>query len=327
MTSTQLGRQRPIRLGVVMDPIESITVKKDTTLALLLAAQARQFELFYFEQQDLFLLSGDAYGRARRLSVYDDQQHWFDFHNECECELPLAELDVILMRKDPPFDMEYIYSSYILECAEASGTLVVNRPQSLRDANEKLFTAYFPQCCPATLVTRDASRVKAFLAEQGDIIVKPPDGMGGAGVFRLRQDDPNISVVLETLTDHGRKLLLAQRYLPEIVDGDKRILLINGEPVPYALARMPAAGETRANLAAGGTGIGKELSERDRWICAQVGPTLRSKGLLFVGLDVIGDSLTEINVTSPTCVRELDAQFGLDIGGQLMDVIVEKLTA
>ena len=325
MTSKQLGQQRQRRLAVVMDPIESITVKKDTTLALLLAAQAREFELFYFEQQDLFLISGQAYGRARRLSVRDNQHHWFDFHDDYE--LPLAELDVILMRKDPPFDMEYIYSSYILERAEASGTLVVNRPQSLRDANEKLYTAYFPQCCPPTLVTRTASRVKTFLAEHGDIIVKPPDGMGGAGIFRLRRDDPNINVILETLTDYGRKLLLAQRYLPEIVDGDKRILLVDGEPVPYALARLPAAGETRANLAAGGTGIGIELSERDRWICAQVGPTLRSKGLLFVGLDVIGDSLTEINVTSPTCVRELDTQFGLDIGGQLIDTILQKLNS
>jgi glutathione synthase len=312
-----------VQLGVVMDPIEAITFKKDTTFAMLLAAQARGWVLHYLEQQDLFLRDGEAWGRVRRLQVQDKAARWFDLTGEGE--RPLAELDVILMRKDPPFDMEYIYSTYLLEQAETRGVLVVNRARSLRDANEKLFTAHFPQCCPPTLVTREPQRIKDFLAEQGDIIVKPPGNMGGASVFRLRQDDPNVNVILETLTGRGRHLILAQRFIPEIRQGDKRILLIDGEPVPYALARIPAPGETRGNLAAGGRGEGVALSARDRWICAQVGPTLRERGLLFVGLDVIGDYLTEINVTSPTCARELDALYGLDIGGDLMTAIARRL--
>ena len=307
------------KLGVVMDPIATITIKKDTTFAMLLAAQARGWELYYFEQADLYALGGQASGRARRLSVQDDQYGWFTFHGEQE--LPLAELDAILMRKDPPFDMEYIYTTYLLELAESAGTLVVNKPRSLRDANEKCFALHFPQCSPPTLVSREPARLKTFLGEHADIVVKPLDGMGGASVFRLRPQDPNLNVILETLTAHGRRLTMAQRYIPEVTAGDKRILLIDGEPVPYALARIPQAGETRANLAAGGRGEGVPLSERDRWICAQVAPTLRAMGLLFVGLDVIGDWLTEINVTSPTCARELDAQFGLDIGGELMAAI------
>jgi glutathione synthase len=312
-----------VKLGVVMDPIETITVKKDTTFALLLAAQARHWPVYYFEQRDLFLRDGRSYGRMRQLSVKDDDSDWFQFDGEIE--QALDQLDVILMRKDPPFDMEYIYTTYMLERAEAAGVLVVNRPQSLRDANEKLFTAVFPQCCPATLVTREMERIRSFLREHGDIIVKPPDGMGGAGIFRLRTDDPNIGVVLETLTQRNQRLVMAQRYIPEISQGDKRILLIDGEPIPYALARMPAAGETRANLAAGGKGVGVKINDRDRWICQQVGPVLRDKGLLFVGLDVIGDYLTEINVTSPTCARELDAQFDLDIGTELMNAIEKRL--
>ncbi len=312
-----------VSLGVVMDPIAAIHYKKDTTLALLLAARARGWTVHYFEQRDLYLRDGRPRGRARLLEVRADPRDWFRFDGERE--LPLEQLDVILMRKDPPFDMEYIYTTYMLELAEAGGALVVNKPQALRDTNEKLSTARFPQCCPPALVTSDHDRVKAFLAEQGDIVVKPPEGMGGTRVFRLRADDPNINVVLETLTGHGRHYLIAQRYLPEIKSGDKRILLIDGEPVPYALARLAAAGETRANLAVGGVGVGVELSERDRWICQQVGPALREQGLVFVGLDVIGDYLTEINVTSPTCVRELDEAFGLDIGGQLMDAIAARL--
>jgi len=310
------------KLGVVMDPIATITIKKDTTFAMLLAAQARGWELYYFEQADLYALGDQASGRARRLSVQDDQYGWFTFHGEQE--LPLAELDAILMRKDPPFDMEYIYTTYLLELAESAGTLVVNKPRSLRDANEKCFTLRFPQCSPPTLVSREPARLKTFLGEHADIVVKPLDGMGGASVFRLRPQDPNLNVILETLTAHGRRLTMAQRYIPEVTAGDKRILLIDGEPVPYALARIPQAGETRANLAAGGRGEGVPLSERDRWICAQVAPTLRAMGLLFVGLDVIGDWLTEINVTSPTCARELDAQFGLDIGGELMAAIERR---
>jgi glutathione synthase len=313
-----------IKLGVVMDPIATITIKKDTTFAMLLAAQARGWEVHYFEPTDLYARADQAFGRSRLLSVEDDPQGWFAFHGERD--LPLAELDVILMRQDPPFDMEYIYTTYLLELAERAGALVVNQPRGLRDANEKFFALHFPQCCPPTLVSREPARHKQFLDEHGDLVVKPLDGMGGASVFRLRRDDPNRNVILETLTAHGRRSTMAQRYLPEVVTtGDQRILLIDGEPVPYALARIPQAGETRANLAAGGRGEGVPLGERERWICAQVAPRLREMGLLFVGLDVIGGYLTEINVTSPTCARELDARFGLDIGGTLMEVIGQRL--
>ncbi len=312
-----------IQIGVVMDPIDTITIKKDTTFAMLLAAQARGWTIHYFEQKDLYLRDDQAWGFSRLLSVQDDPKGWFQFHDQRE--LALGELDVLLMRKDPPFDMEYIYSTYILERAEAAGAMVVNPPRGLRDANEKLFTAWFPQCCPPTLVSREHPRIKDFLNEHGDIIVKPLGGMGGASVFRIQREDPNLNVILETLTDHGRHFTMAQRYIPEITAGDRRILLIDGEPVPYALARIPAAGETRANLAAGGRGVGVELNERERWICAQVAPKLRETNLLFVGLDVIGDYLTEINVTSPTCARELDAQFGLDICGDLMEAIAARL--
>jgi glutathione synthase len=312
-----------LKLGVVMDPISAITIKKDTTFAMLLAAQARGWELHYFEQADLYALGDLAFGRSRRLSVQDDKSGWFILHEERD--LPLAELDVILMRKDPPFDMEYIYTTYLLELAEKAGVLIANQPRSLRDANEKFFALHFPQCGPPTMVAREPMRLKAFLEEQADIVVKPLDGMGGASVFRLQQGDPNLNVILETLTAHGRRLTMAQCYVREVIAGDKRILLIDGEPVPYALARIPQAGETRANLAAGGRGEGVPLSDRDRWICGQVAPRLREMGLLFVGLDVIGDYLTEINVTSPTCARELDAQFGLDIGGDLMAAIARRL--
>ncbi len=311
-----------IKLGVVMDPIASIKIKKDTTFAMLLAAQARGWELHYFEQGDLYAQQGRAYGRSSLLRVQDDINDWF--HCAAQREIALEELDIILMRKDPPFDMEYIYSTYLLELAEQRGVLVANKPQSLRDANEKLFALQFPQCCPPTLVSRDLQRFKAFLAEHGDIVVKPLDGMGGASVFRLRHADPNLGVILETLTAHGQRLSMAQRYIPEVVAGDKRILLIDGEPIPYALARIPQSGETRANLAAGGRGEGVALSERDQWICQQVAPRLRAMGLLFVGLDVIGDYLTEINVTSPTCARELDAQFGLNIGDAFMAALEQR---
>lgn len=314
-----------IRLGVVMDPIADITVKKDTTLALLLAAQKRGWTLHYMEMADLGFRNGAPMARMAELSVRDDPADWFTIgpyeHG------PLEALDVILMRKDPPFDTEFLYATHILEQAEARGTLVVNRPHSLRDANEKLFTAWFSQCCTDTLVTREATRIRAFLEEFGEIVVKPLDGMGGESVFRVGAADPNINVIIETLTRRGQRYAMAQRYLPEISDGDKRILMIDGEPVPYALARMPMAGESRGNLAAGGTGTGRELSERDRWIAAQVGPELKRRGLVFVGLDVIGEYLTEINVTSPTCVRELDRIFGLDIGTTLMDCIEDKLKA
>jgi glutathione synthase len=314
-----------IKLGVVMDPIGSIHIKKDTSYAMLLEAQARGWAIRYMEMHDLFLRDGEACARHRGLKLFRDTRPWFELGDEQTGAL--AGLDVILIRKDPPFDMEYVYATYLLERAEARGVLVVNKPQSLRDANEKLFTAWFPQCTPPTLVTREISRVRAFLAEQGDIVLKPLDAMGGESVFRLRKDDPNTSVAIETLTARGRRFALAQRYLPEVThSGDKRIILIDGEPAcPYALARLAADGETRANLAAGGRGVGAALSERDRWICAQVGPTLRDKGLLFVGLDVIGDWLTEINVTSPTCVRELDAQYGLNLSARFLDVVEQRL--
>jgi glutathione synthase len=309
----------PVKLGVVMDPISEITVKKDSTLAMLLAAQARGWSLEYMELKDLYLSDGICHGRMRPVTVRDDQEDWFDL-GDAETR-PLSELDVVLMRKDPPFDMEFIYATYLLERAEQLGVLVINKPQSLRDANEKMYTAWFPQCCPPTLVTREMSRLYEFLSVEKTIIVKPLDGMGGASIFRATEGDANTNVIFETMTRHEQRFIMAQRFLPEIRDGDKRVLLINGEPVPYALARVPAEGDARGNLAAGAKGVGVELSERERWIASQVGPVVRDKGLLFVGLDVIGDHLTEVNVTSPTCIRELDAIYGLDIGGQLMDAI------
>lgn len=314
-----------IKLGVVMDPIESITVKKDTTLAMLLAAQKRGWQLHYMLQSGLYLDHGKSRGLMRPLTVRDDPLDWYDLGEAMDCDL--AELDVILMRKDPPFNIDYIYSTYLLEEAQREGVLVVNDPRSLRDSNEKLFATQFPQCCPPFLVSADAEKLKAFHREHEDIIYKPLDGMGGTAIFRIGKGDPNLSVVIETLTLGGQRLIMAQRYIPEITAGDKRILMIDGEPVPYCLARVPAVGESRGNLAAGGKGETRELSDKDRWICDQVSQTLKEKGLLFVGLDVIGDYLTEINVTSPTCVREIDNERGLDIAGDLMDCIEQKLKA
>jgi glutathione synthase len=308
-----------------MDPIGAIKIHKDSTFAMLLAAQARGWQLYYMEQGDLSLRDGICQARMRMLQVTDDAAGWY--HLQDAQERPLHELDVVLMRKDPPFDMEYIYTTYLLEAAERMGCLVVNRPRSLRDANEKLFTGHFPQCTPPTLVSRDSEELRAFHQAHGDIILKPLDGMGGASVFRVPPRDPNLGVIIETLTGHGRRYAMAQRFIAEITRGDKRILMIDGRPVPYALARIPAPGETRGNLAAGGRGEGVPLSERDRWIADQVGPELVARGVLFAGLDVIGDYLTEVNITSPTCIRELDAQFGLDIAGELMDAIAVKLTA
>lgn len=307
------------RLGVVMDPIQGIKVAKDSTLAMLLEAQKRGWELFYMEMGDLGLRDGQARALMRGLRVFDDPGHWFELGEPAE--RALNELEVLLMRKDPPFDMEYIYATYILERAEQDGVLVVNRPSSLRDANEKMLTAWFPQCTAPSLITRRYSQIRDFLTEFQDIILKPLGEMGGASIFRVRQGDPNTNVIMETITRHQSQYVMAQRFIPEIDKGDKRILLVDGEPVPYALARIPAPGETRGNLAAGGTGVGVALSERDRWICAQVAPRLREMGLLFVGLDVIGDYVTEINSTSPTCIRELDAQYGLDISAMLFDSI------
>lgn len=302
-----------------MDPIQSIHVKKDSSLAMLLEAAHRGYQLYYFEQKDLLIRDGKAFGHSRLLEVFNDIKHWYTFGEQQT--IALSELDLILMRKDPPFDLEYIYTTYILELAEADGVKVINKPQSLRDFNEKVFTSWFPQCCPPTLMTRDISEIKAFFQEHKDIICKPLEGMGGASVFRLQYPDLNASVVMEVLSQHGSKFMMAQRYIPEITMGDKRILMINGEPIPYALARIPAPGELRGNLAAGAKGVAQALTERDRWICKEVGPTLREKGLYFVGLDVIGDYLTEINITSPTCIRELDEQCGLNIAAIFFDVI------
>ena len=314
-----------VKLGVVMDPIADINVKKDTTLAMLLAAQRRGGELYYMEQSDLSLDQGLARATVRRLSVEDNPESWFEVGSPQD--IALSDLDVVLMRKDPPFDMDFIYSTYILEAAQREGTLVVNDPRSLRDCNEKLFATQFPQCCPPLIVAASAARLKAFHAEHGDVIFKPLDGMGGASIFRVKAGDPNLSVIIETLTDHGRQQIMAQKFLPEIVDGDKRILMVDGVPAEFGLARIPMSGETRGNLAAGGSGVAMPLTDRERWICSQVAPVLREKGLLFVGLDVIGDYLTEINVTSPTCVRELDRAHQLDIAGDLMEAIASKLAA
>ena len=310
------------RLGVVMDPIAQVKAHKDSTLAMLLEAQRRGLELLYIEPQELYLRDGVPYAAARAIEVRDDPNDWYTLRKTAA--LALAELDVLLMRKDPPFDAEYIYATYILEQAEARGTLVVNRPQSLRDANEKVFTAWFPQCTPPTLVTRSAGRIVDFAAEHGEIVLKPLDAMGGSSIFRLRQDDPNFSVVLETMTQAGRRSVMAQRFVAEISAGDKRILVIDGQAFASAVSRVPAAGDFRGNLAAGAQAVGATLSERDRWLCEQVGPALRERGLLFVGIDVIGDYITEINVTSPTGIREIDRLFDTNVSAQLLDAIARK---
>jgi glutathione synthase len=306
-----------------MDPIDGITYKKDSTLAMLWAAQQKGWEIWYMEQHHLFSRDGEAKAKMAPLEVFMDPENWFK-REEYQTR-KLSDLDVILMRKDPPFDNEFIYTTYLLEQAEKDGSLIVNKPQSLRDFNEKLFATHFPQCCPPVLVSKNAELLREFHKEHGDVIFKPLDGMGGSQIYRIKEDGLNLGVIIETLTDHGQQTIMAQKYIPEIVDGDKRILIVDGEPVPYALARIPTGGETRGNLAAGGRGEGRELTERDYWICQQVAPTLKEQGLIFVGLDVIGDYLTEINVTSPTCIRELDNQFNLDIGMQLMDAIESRL--
>jgi glutathione synthase len=313
-----------IEIGFAMDPIGSINIKKDSTFAMMLAAQRRGWTLWYLEVADLYLLDGCAMARLRTIEVTDDPGGWYRFGTE-ETR-PLARLDALLMRKDPPFDMEYIFTTYLLEQAQREGCLVVNHPRSLRDANEKVFTSAFPQCTPPTLITRRALDIRAFHARHRDIILKPLDGMGGASVFRVCQDDPNLSVIIETLTNFGRRFCMIQRFIPDIRDGDKRILMVDGEPVPYCLARIPAPGETRGNLAAGASAEARPLTERDRWIAGQVGPELKARGILFAGLDVIGDYLTEINVTSPTCIRELDAANHLDIAGDLMECIQARLS-
>ena len=313
-----------IKLGIVMDPISHIKLKKDTSFAMLLEAQKRGYQLYYMEMNDLFLRNGEASATTRTLTVHNNSEHWFDLGDDQT--IALSELDVILMRKDPPFDTEFIYATYILERAEGKGVLVVNKPQSLRDCNEKLFTAWFAEFTPETLVTRQTSQIKAFHQQYQDIILKPLDGMGGSSIFRIKQDDPNISVIIETLTEHNRRYCMAQNFIPAIKDGDKRVLVVDGVPVPYCLARIPQKGETRGNLAAGGHGEVRSLSDSDWKIANSIGPTLKQKGLLFVGLDIIGDKLTEINVTSPTCVREIEAAHpDLSITGLLMDAIELRL--
>lgn len=315
--------RKPLRIGVVMDPIESITPKKDSSLAMLLEAERRNAEIHYFEQGDLKLLAGRSIGRSRRLRVRDDDSSWFELGPPEDIEL--GGLDAILMRKDPPFDMEYIYTTYILDRAQLAGALVINHPQALRDMNEKAYTAWFPNCTPLTLITRSMSEMKEFLAENGRIVVKPLDGMGGKSIFVVQQGDNNANVIFETLTDYGQRFAMAQVYIPEISLGDKRILLVDGEAVPFALARIPSADDNRGNLVMGAVGKGQELSARDREICAEVGPVLREQGVVFAGLDVIGDYLTEVNVTSPTGIRELDRKFDLNIAGLLFDAIESRL--
>jgi glutathione synthase len=312
-----------LRLGVVMDPIESITPKKDSSLAMLLEAERRGAEIHYLQQANLSLLAGEACGSSQILHVRDDLADWFTLGDRQE--IRLGDLDVILMRKDPPFDMEYIYTSYILERAEDAGAMIVNRPQSLRDMNEKAYIAWFADCAPLTMVTRSGSELKAFLKEHEHIVVKPLEGMGGKSIFVVRAGDDNANVIFETLTDDGNRYAMAQVFIPEISAGDKRILLVDGEPIPYALARIPSADDFRGNLVMGATGKGLELSERDRWICGQVGPVLKERGVIFAGIDVIGDYLTEINVTSPTGIRELDSAFDLNIAGTLFDAIETRL--
>lgn len=312
-----------IKLAVVMDPIQNIHIEKDTTFAMLLEAQRRQYEIYYLEPSAIYALNGVVYGTTQRLHVQDDKQHWFEL--QTQQTMPLSDFNVILMRKDPPFNMEYIYCTYLLELVEKTGTLVINKPSSLRDANEKMFTTWFANCCPPTLISRRISLIKDFAKEHGDIIIKPLDGMGGQSVLRLSPQDPNLTVAIELLTEQATKSIMAQRYIPEISKGDKRILLVYGKPIPYALARIAQPGETRANLAAGGKGVAQPLSARDQWICAQVADTLLAKGLVFVGLDVIGDYLTEINVTSPTCAREISKAFSVDIMGQFFTGVEQSL--
>ena len=312
-----------ISLGFIIDPIEMINTKKDSSFAMMLAAQKRGWSLFYMQQGDLYIRDGVVYARMQSVQVIDRSQDFYRLG--ASIEQPLHQLDVALMRKDPPFDMEYIYSTYLLEMSAKQGLLVVNRADSIRSANEKLFATEFPQFCPETLVSRDMQRIKVFLKELGHIVVKPLDGMGGAMIFQIKQGDTNTNVILEAITDNGQRTIMAQRFLPEYKQGDKRILIVNGEAFPYALARIPAKGEGRANLAAGAEGVGVALTEREWEICHALAPRLKALGLLFVGLDVIGDYITEINVTSPTCIRELDRLYGADIAGQLMDVIEQAL--
>jgi len=319
-----------IKIGIVMDSLSSINIKKDSSFAMMLAAQRFGWEIHIMYQSDLYTQNEKPRAFSRITTVKDEPGHWYDFTSEQDIDM--SSLDVILMRKDPPFDIEYIASTYILELAENNCTLVVNKPASLRNNNEKMFITQFPQCCTPFMVSRAKHRLREFVIERyteekQDVILKPLDGMGGASIYRVSPSDPNLSVILETVTENETCSVMAQQFIPEISAGDKRVLLINGEAIPYALARIPASGETRGNLAAGGSGVGVELSERDRWICQQISPVLKQQGILFAGVDIIGDYLTEINITSPTCIRELDSIYSLDIAGDLMRCIEQKLNA
>ncbi len=307
-----------MKIAVLMDPVHKLKAYKDSTVAMIKSAQAMGWVCVYFTQEDLYCRQGRAYARVFSIKVGDEKAiHWAEVNEQGE--QPLGEFDIILMRKDPPFDMEYIYATYALQLAERDGVLVANKPSSLRDANEKFFTLNFPQCCPQTLISPDINRLRAFWQEHQNVIFKPLEGMGGSSVFHVDEKAENLSVILEVLTKGQMVTVMAQQYIPEITtSGDKRILLINGDPVPFALARIPAKGELRGNLAAGARGEVVAITDRDRWICQQIAPTLKAMGLYFVGIDVIGDYLTEINVTSPTCIREIAAATNLDIAGDYL---------
>jgi glutathione synthase len=306
-----------------MDSIESITPCKDTTLLLLLTAQTRGWKIMYMEQNDLYLNDNIPSASMVELKVQDDEVKWFS-KGEIEFQ-PLSNLNVILMRKDPPFNTEYIYTTYILEAAEKLGVTVINKPQSLRDYNEKIFSTLFPQCIPPLIVSSHSGKIKKFLNKQDEIILKPLDGMGGSSIFKVCNSDPNLNVIIETLTCKGTQTIMAQKFIPDIIKGDKRILMIGGEPIPYCLARIPPKGDIRGNLAIGGKGIVQELDDRDLWIANQVGGFLKEKGIVLAGLDVIGNYLTEINITSPTCAREIEREKSINIGGKLFDVIERYL--
>ena len=308
-----------MKIGVVMDPIESIKFKKDSTLAMMLEAQSRKHQLFYMTPDSLYINEKGAFAIAKTLQVKNDPNGWFDFKEEKQ--IKLSELDVILMRQDPPFNSNYIYNTYVLESAEKEGVLVVNKPSSLRDCNEKVFATEFPECCTPFLVTSDPNLLKSFIEDHGDTVIKPLDGMGGSSIFRLRYSDPNLNVILETITESFTTKVMIQTYIPEITDGDKRILLINGNPMDAAVARVPAEGELRGNLAAGASAVARSLTEKDLWICEQVGPKLKELGLVLVGLDIIGDYLTEINVTSPTCFREYESLCDIDVAYSFIEEV------
>ena len=311
------------KLGIVMDPISAIDPKKDSSLAMLIEAAKRDYEIYYMEQKDLKLIDGCATAQATIIEIFDDQKKWYK--SKSNVSLDLKELNIILMRKDPPFDMEYIYTTYVLDKAEEDGVLIVNKPQSLRDMNEKVYTAWFPECTPSTLISRSMAEIKLFLGQHKKIVVKPLDGMGGKSIFVVDENDGNANVIIETLTNYGKCSAMAQVFIPEIKDGDKRILLIDGKPVPYALARIPSKDDNRGNLVMGAVGEGRELTERDKLICSKISETLKKKGILFCGIDVIGDYLTEINSTSPTGIRELDSIYNLNIASDLFDMLEKKI--